>query len=378
MNSKERMLCAISHQEPDQAPMGEWEFGWELVYPVLGRKSLYPYTLDTIKAYWDGRRNDVINAWKNDLVEVTLKLEWDAVLVHLVIDENTTIEVPEPAGEENTWFDSSGNKLYYSHETDRMCIIEKTPDPPANPVPAPTPAQGEPTESELEVVRHVVKELGDTHFIFAAPFRTHPRIRFGDATSGGQVEGWVKLYEDPEAFLEKRIKAVRNPELKRSIEFTKNQGIDGIAFGWDYGTNNGPFMAPEMFRDYILPYLAEYVSLVHDQGLVFMHHACGNNQKLMDMIVEAGVDVYQSIQPEMDIIAMKKRYGKNITLWGGVSSGDLITSNPEAIRRESEKFLKECMPGGGYVFATSHSVMPGIKYENYLAMLEARREFGNY
>ena len=98
----------------------------------------------------------------------------------------------------------------------------------------------------------------------------------------------------------------------------------------------------------------------------------------MDMIVEAGVDVYQSIQPEMDILTMKKRYGKNITLWGGVDSAALITGNPETIFKETKRRLEELKPGGGYIFGTSHSLMPRTKYENYLAMLDAHKKYGNY
>lgn len=98
----------------------------------------------------------------------------------------------------------------------------------------------------------------------------------------------------------------------------------------------------------------------------------------MDMIVEAGVDVYQSIQPEMDIKKMKRRYGKNITLWGGVPAGDLITSTPEEVKKEAIDYLNACKPGGGYIFGTSHSIMPGAKYENYIAMLEAWKEYGEF
>ena len=137
-------------------------------------------------------------------------------------------------------------------------------------------------------------------------------------------------------------------------------------------------MSPEMFRNYVQPIVAATAEAIHEAGLVFLHHACGNNQALMDMLVEAGVDVYQSIQPEMDIVEMKKRYGKNIVLWGGVSSGLLITGTPDEVRAEGARILRECKPGGGFVYATSHSVMPGAQHENYLAMLEVLREEGMY
>lgn len=235
-----------------------------------------------------------------------------------------------------------------------------------------------PEDSELEVVRYVISQLGKTHFIFSAPLSGHPKLCYEDVVSGGQVEGWVKLYEDPDAFLEGRMKSLKHPDLRHGIEIAKREGIDAIAGGCDYGTNAGPFMSPEMFRKYVLPALAEHVNIVHCYGLKYLHHSCGNNQVLMDMIVEAGVDVYQSIQAEMDIIKMKKRYGGNITFWGGTLAGDLVTSSPEKIQAESQKYLEACKPGGGYIFGTSHSIMPGARYENYFAMLDAHKKYGNY
>ncbi len=96
------------------------------------------------------------------------------------------------------------------------------------------------------------------------------------------------------------------------------------------------------------------------------------------MIVETKVDVYQSIQTEMDIIKMKKKCGKNITLRGGVQAGSLVCSKREEVCEEAKKYLAECKPGGGYIFGTSRSIMPGAKYENYAAMPEALDEFGRY
>lgn len=376
MTPKERMLTAIRHEEPDRVPCGEWQFGREIIEPVVGHPSLYSPSLEKLQAYWDGRRNEVIDAWKNDLVTLVRKLNWDGVLVHLAIDENAEIEKPESIGED-TWRTASGDVLNYSRETDRMFVIEKGEGTPQSTA-SPEPVSPEPTDSELEVARHVVKELGETHFIFSAAMLGHPRLRYTDATSGGEVEAWVQLYEDPDDYLEKGMRRFKEGFYQKGVAVAKREGIDGIAYGCDYGATTGPFMSPDMFKKYVQPIVAAAVEITRDAGLIFMHHACGDNRPLMDMIVEAGVDVYQSIQPEMDIFELKKRYGKNITLWGGVDSGKLILSDPETVYAESKRCLEELMPGGGYVFASSHSLMPQAKFENYQAMLDARDKFGDY
>jgi len=371
------MLTAISHKEPDRVPTGEWQFGPEIITPLFDREPLFFNGIKTIQGYWEGKRDEIIDDWKKGLVELVLRLEWDAVLVHNVIGKGTPIEVPEQI-EEGKWRYKNGDVLSYSRETDRLMFTER-----GKKDSAPVSSQNtdistmEPTDSELEVVRYVVNELGRTHFVFSASLFGHPQLNFSDA-SVSEVETWVKLYEDPEKYRDESLKYVNSPAAKRGIEIAKQEGIDGIACGCDYGYNTGPFMSPEMFRKAILPGLSAHVSLVHSFDMLMLLHSCGNNQVLMDMVVEAGVDVYQSIQPEMDIVKMKKRYGKNITLWGGVPAGDLVCSTPEKIKETARYFIDSCKEGGGYIFGTSHSVMPGALYENYMAMLEVCRTYGMY
>jgi len=376
MIPKERVLMTISHQEPDRVPIGEWEYGKELIEPILKRKTLFFSGIDTIRAYWDGKRNEIIKAWKEGLVELVQKLNWDAVLVHLVIGKETSIEAPEQVNDRD-WQYKDGAIIRYSEETDCFLKIRRGTLSQANNTDSQDVNKLEPTESELEVVRYVIKKLSKTHFIFSAGLIGHPKQSFSDA-SVSEVENWVKLYEDPDGYRDRYLKCVNSPAERKGIEVAKREGIDGVASGCDYGYNAGPFMSPEMFRKAILPGLSAFCKLVHSFGLIALFHSCGNNQLLMDMIVEAGVDVYQSIQPEMDIKKMKKRYGKNITLWGGVPAGDLITSTPEEVKKEAIDYLNVCKPGGGYIFGTSHSIMPGAKYENYMAMLEAWGEYGIY
>lgn len=376
MNSKERMLMAMSHEEPDRVPIGEWQYGEEVMTPVLGHRPLFHNGLYTQQAFWNGRRKDVINDWKEGLVKIAEIFQWDAVLVHLLADENSEIEVPEKI-DDKTWRYTNGAIIQYSKETNRLITIEggappeKINEEEANRI--------EPTDSQLEIIRHVVNRLGKTHFIFSAPLAgPGRRMKAPVGKQVNEVEAWCELFTEPENWFERKERWVKSEHLAKGVAIAKREGLDAIAYSCDYGGSTGPFISPEIFKNYIQPILAYYVKLVHKNGLKFLHHACGNNQVLMDMIVEAGVDVYQSIQTEMDIVKMKKRYGKNITLWGGIPAGDLILSTPEKVKESGKYFLEQCKLGGGYVYGTSHSIMPGTKYENYLATLDAHKECGSY
>ncbi len=237
MTSKERMLTAINHKQPDRVPTGEWGFGRELLTPVLGREPLCFNGLRTLKAFWEGRRDEVVSEWKHGLVEITRKLGWDAVLVHLMIDKNARVDVPEKIGDKR-WRYENGAEILYSEETNRVFTVKG----------------GEPGKGAPDV---------------SAP--SGPVVN--------EVENRVELYTDPDAWKEKQMNGLSS--LADKVKTAKNGGMDWIACSCDYGTTGGAFMSPEMFRKANFPFLEKYIEIAHEHGLVFLHHACGNNQNLM-------------------------------------------------------------------------------------------------
>jgi len=90
--------------------------------------------------------------------------------------------------------------------------------------------------------------------------------------------------------------------------------------------------------------------------------------------VDAGIDVWQSIQPENKIEEVKQLYGRRITLWGGVRAAFFITGSPDDIRREARFAISRCSFGGGFILGSSHSIMVGAKYDNFMAMVETAKE----
>jgi uroporphyrinogen-III decarboxylase len=96
------------------------------------------------------------------------------------------------------------------------------------------------------------------------------------------------------------------------------------------------------------------------------------------MMIEAGMDCYQAIQPVERIEEIKALYGDRLTLWGGVATSSLASGTPEEIRHEVLFSLKHCAPGGGFILGSSHSLTVGTKPENYRMMLDSNRRRGTY
>jgi len=156
---------------------------------------------------------------------------------------------------------------------------------------------------------------------------------------------------------------------------------DGVLPGQDFSATTGPFISPQMFRDYFLEANRQRVQRLHEKfGLKVLKHACGNNWKLMDMFVEIGYDAYQSIQASagMDLARLKPEYGDKLTLWGGVAVENLVSGTPEDIRRNVRRAMEIGKPGGRFILGASHSIAVGTKYDNYRAMLDEYAKLADY
>jgi len=94
------------------------------------------------------------------------------------------------------------------------------------------------------------------------------------------------------------------------------------------------------------------------------------------MIIEAGSDGWHGIQPSigMDPAKLKEMYGNDLCFFGGVDCDTLVAGTPNEVRQETRYAVQHAGNEGGLVLTSSNTLMVGVKYENYLAMLQAARE----
>lgn len=104
---------------------------------------------------------------------------------------------------------------------------------------------------------------------------------------------------------------------KKMIDLLFQHGVDAVILEEDYGGSTGPLMSPQTFRRAILPGLEVLCGHAKRHKAPVIFHSCGRNRPLLDMFIEAGVDCYQSIQPEEDIVGLKREFGDRLCLWEG-------------------------------------------------------------
>jgi len=161
-----------------------------------------------------------------------------------------------------------------------------------------------------------------------------------------------------------------------------NGGIDIILTGDDFGAQNGPIVSPDMWVRFLGKGFEDYISLAKSCGARVMHHTCGSVRPIIPLMIERGLDVLQSIQPEasdMDPAELKREFGSRLAFHGGISiQRTLPFGTPEDVRNEVRDRLEALGKGGGYILCTSHNIQADTPLSNFEALLDAYRDLGQY
>ncbi len=157
--------------------------------------------------------------------------------------------------------------------------------------------------------------------------------------------------------------------------------VDIIRFGDDLGTQQGPFMNPEIYRRLFKSRHAQLADYVHRNSSMHTYlHSCGSIYQMIPDLIEAGIEILNPVQTnaaDMEPTRLKREFGRDITFWGGGIETTYVLNNgtPEEVRKMVLERLEIFSPGGGYVFNTVHNILPEVPPENILAMFNAIREF---
>jgi uroporphyrinogen decarboxylase len=367
MLPKDRVIAALEHRQPDRVPVGEIGVDYPTTERALGHETLYRAKWKEYQAYWAGRRDEIVESYKRDIVALACKLEWDFVPAPLVPPRRPRYDPPEFL-DEYRWRQADGSEWVFSPQSEGHAICVKYPDMSVDDIAKPQPID----ESRLEVAAHIVKELGDTHFILGRPDEDGT---FPYENTVGMEEFLMRLILQPD-FVRRAIEAHTEATIIEQNALL-DVGCDAVLPGADYCGTNGPLMSPRHFRELMFPALKRLCDETHARGGYLIKHTDGNTWRILPMLIEAGIDGWQGIQPSigMDPAKLKEMYGDDICFFGGVDCDTLVAGTPDAVRREVRYAVQHAGQDGGLVLVSSNTLMVGVKYENYMAMLEeARRE----
>jgi len=197
----------------------------------------------------------------------------------------------------------------------------------------------------------------------------------------GMENLYYKMYDAP-AVVDAALQHIVDyyAEVSHRIFSAAGGSIDIFFIGNDLGSQTGPLLSCHLFERYLLPHLRRLINLGHDFKLKVQLHCCGGFEPLIPCMIESGLDGLHSIQPNcngMDLATLKRNYGDKIVFNGGIDSHHvLILGTPESVRQQTLAVLQIMAPGGGYIAGASHdTILEETPVENVLAMSNAVREF---
>ena len=192
-------------------------------------------------------------------------------------------------------------------------------------------------------------------------------------TLRGFNEALMDAAGEPE-FYDELVEQVTNHQMA-VIERLLELPVDGIMFSDDWGYQQGILLGPARWRRFIKPRLARMYARVHAAGKFTLSHCCGSVTPVIPDLIEIGLDVLESVQPEaaeMNPYELKRRFGGRIAFWGGLGSQSTIPfATPDEIRAEVAHLRHEMGEGGGYILSPAKSLQPETPTENAVAVVEA-------
>ena len=142
----------------------------------------------------------------------------------------------------------------------------------------------------------------------------------------------------------------------------------------DVASQRGLMISPGMWREHIKPRMAKFCELIHEHGAKVRYHCCGSPYAILPDLIEIGVDILNPVQPlatDMDPFRLKKEFGGRLTFHGGIDTQRLLPMGSEdEVRRQVRRMIDEVGKDGGYILAGSHVIQGDVPVENVIAMIE--------
>ncbi len=161
--------------------------------------------------------------------------------------------------------------------------------------------------------------------------------------------------------------------------------VDVVTYADDYGTQVSQLISPTMFREQIKPRVWQVLALQAELAphAKRLFHSDGNIRPLIPDFIQMGVDILNPIQGtavNMNPVDLKREYGRELAFWGGGvdTQGVLPNGTPQDVKDDVRRNIDALAPGGGYVFNTVHNIQADVPPENIIAMWQAFQEYGVY
>lgn len=409
MNSRERVLAAINHQEPDRVPIdfgghrssGIAAIAYAKLKKALGITSGDIYVYDMIQQLaiveppvLDAIGGDVVELGRGFMLDDKEWKPW-------VLPDGTSCKIPGYINIEKRGEDSyliSGDGLDLAIQKKGCLYFEQIHWPLAD-----RPIEDDDFSDLQEVFKHSVwtdvtspgshiplTKVGLESLTAGAKALRESTERAIVGLFGGSMFEipqflyrmdnyltYMALYPEACIRLSEKLCELHLSNLEKWLGAVAPY-IDIILFGDDLGGQNGPLISPTMYRRYYKPYHKKLWLRVKELAphIKIQLHTCGGIEPLLEDLIDAGLEIANPVQTTcrgMNADNLKAKYGQRFTFWGGGCDTQHLL--PHATPKEIAKHVKEQVtilsPGGGFVFQQIHNILANVSPEKITAMFDA-------
>lgn len=159
--------------------------------------------------------------------------------------------------------------------------------------------------------------------------------------------------------------------------------LDFVCITEDLGTQISLLVSPQAYKEFIRPRSMRLFDLIkRKSGARVAQHSCGAIFSLIPDLIEAGVEILNPVQVSargMDTKALKAEYGRDLIFWGGIDSqSTLVNGTAEMVEEETKRVIGDLAPGGGYLIAPTHDIQNFTPTQNIIAFYLAANKYGWY
>ena len=164
------------------------------------------------------------------------------------------------------------------------------------------------------------------------------------------------------------------------IESIRGMPIDFIMIADDIAFSSGLIVSEGLLREIWIPRVAKLVAAAKSFGVPIEWHCCGKLDQVIPILVDWGIDAIHPVQAACnDIYNIKKQWGELICLIGNINIGGVLAfGSPEEVEADSRQHIELLSHNGGYVLASSHSIVDAIPQQNFNAMIETAVDYGKF
>ena len=350
--SKERIIAAFDHREADRAPM--WDYPWGTALERWKKEGL-PADAD-FNTYFK------IDAAHTTGVDLSFQFPVEPVEE---TEEYTIIrnsygalekQLKHQVGTPHWWDFKLTDRASWEELKPRLAWNERRVD--------------------LAKARAAYEANREKYQIYC-----EPSVGFEVFKYAMGMEGILMAFaEDPDWV---REMCMATAELAiNGLEHLRAKGFefDAAIIYEDNGYKGRSFVSPQVYRDVVMPAQKRYCDFCHARGMRTILHTCGYNMELVPIYVESGFDCLNPLEVKagMDPLKLKKDFGDVLVLWGGIDVRKIADPDPAVLEKEIREKLPVLKKGGGYIFASDHSLADNISLRQFQWMLELRERYGGY